>query len=163
FVFSLVAHGPRGDLSWFGREKRCWWLIRDTPRGARDLEGVACQCAAAVVFSPSSGRRIGCVVSMRAVPWPDPDRVIAAAIEARCRGRRAPLAVAMRDRVGEWMADELFAAAFGARGRPGWPPSRLALVTVWQMAENLTDRQAAEAVRIRLDWQYALGLALDDP
>ena len=57
------------------------------------------------------------------------------------------------------MADDLFAAAFGARGRPGWPPSRLALVTVLQFAENLTDRQAAEAVRTRLDWQYALGLA----
>ena len=100
---------------------------------------------------------------MRAVPWPDPDPVIAAAIGVKYRGRKAPLAVTMRDRLGEWMADELFAAAFGARGRPGWPPSRLAVVTVLQMAENLTDRQAAEAVRTRLDWQYALGLALDDP
>ncbi len=31
------------------------------------------------------------------------------------------------------------------------------------MAEGLTDRQAAEAVRERLSWQYALGLDLDDP
>jgi transposase len=100
---------------------------------------------------------------MRAVPWPDPDPVVAAAIRAKYRGRRAPLAVAVRDRLGQWMADELFAAAFGSRGRPGWPPSRLAVVTVLQMAENLTDRQAADAVRTRLDWQYALGLGLDDP
>ena len=114
-------------------------------------------------FPLSSGRRIGYVMSMRAVPWPEPDPVIAAAIGAKYRGRRAPLAVAMRDRLGQWMADEQFAAAFGARGRPGWPPSRLAVVTVLQMAENLTDRQAAEAVRTRLDWQYALGLGLDDP
>jgi len=56
-----------------------------------------------------------------------------------------------------------FAAAFGIRGRPGWSPSRLALVTVLQRAENLTDRAAAEAARTRLDWQYLLGLAIDDP
>ena len=100
---------------------------------------------------------------MRAVPWPDPDPVVAAAIRVKYRGWKAPLAVTVRDRLGQWMADELFAAAFGVRGRPGWPPSRLALVTVLQMAENLTGRQAAEAVRTRLDWQYALGLGLDDP
>ena len=100
---------------------------------------------------------------MRAVPWPDPDPVVAAAVRAKYAGRRVPLAVAVRDRLGQWMADELFAAAFGARGRPGWPPSRLAVVTVLQMAENMTGRQAAEAVRTRLDWQYALGLGLDDP
>ncbi|MCX4460003.1 transposase [Streptomyces sp. NBC_01340] len=42
-------------------------------------------------------------------------------------------------------------------------PARLALVSVLQYAENLTDRQAAEAVRCRLDWKYCLGLELDDP
>jgi hypothetical protein len=56
-----------------------------------------------------------------------------------------------------------FAAAFGVRGRPGWSPSRLALVTGLQRAENLTDRQAAEAVRTRIDWQYLLGLPFGDP
>ena len=100
---------------------------------------------------------------MRAVPWPDPDPVVAAAVQAKYAGRRVPLAVAVRDRLGQWMADEVFAAAFGVRGRPGWPPSRLAVVTVLQMAEDLTDRQAAGAVRTRLDWQYALGLGLADP
>jgi transposase len=99
---------------------------------------------------------------MRAVPLPEPDPVVAAAVRAKYRRRQAPLAVTMRDRLGQWMTDELFAAAFGARGRPGQPPSRLAVVTVLQMAEDLTDRQAAEAVRTRLDWQYALGLPLDD-
>jgi transposase len=29
--------------------------------------------------------------------------------------------------------------------------------------ENLTDRQAADAVRSRLDWKYALSLELTDP
>jgi hypothetical protein len=73
------------------------------------------------------------------------------------------LAVDVRDRLGEWLHDEAFAAAFGTRGRPGWSPSRLTLVTVLQRAENLTDRMAAEQARARLDWKYLLGLALDDP
>ena len=98
------------------------------------------------------------------VAWPEPDPQIAAAIAAKYPGKRPrPLAVQIRDRLGEWMGDEDFAAAFGTRGRPGWSPSRLALVTVLQRAENLTDRQAAEAVRTRIDWQYLLGLGLDDP
>jgi transposase len=39
---------------------------------------------------------------------------------------------------------------------------RLALVTIMQFAENLTDRQAAEAVRDRIAWKYALSLPLTD-
>ena len=101
---------------------------------------------------------------MQPAAWPEPDPQIAAAIAAKYRGRRPrPLAVQIRDRLGQWLEDEAFAAAFGTRGKPGWSPSRLALVTVLQRAENLTDRQAAEAVRTRIDWQYLLGLPLDDP
>jgi transposase len=97
-------------------------------------------------------------------PWPEPDPQIAAAIAAKYPGRRPrPLAVQVRDRLGQWLEDEEFAAAFGDRGRPGWSPSRLALVTVLQRVEDLTDRPAAEAVRTRIDWQYLLGLPLDDP
>ena len=97
-------------------------------------------------------------------PWPEPDPLIAAAIAAKYPGRRPrPLAVQVRDRLGQWLEDEEFAAAFGDRGRPGWSPSRLALVTVLQRVEDLTDRPAAEAVRTRIDWQYLLGLSLDDP
>src|ERR1700759_2552561 len=101
---------------------------------------------------------------MRGGPLPEPDPVVAAAVRAAFGGKKkAPLAVTARDRLGAWMSDGLFAAAFGARGRPGSPPAMLALVTALQMAENLTDRQAADAVRARLDWKYALGLSLDDP
>jgi transposase len=101
---------------------------------------------------------------MQPAAWPGPDPQIAAAIAAKYRGKRPrPLAVQIRDRLGQWLEDEAFAAAFGTRGRPGWSPSRLALVTVLQRAENLTDRAAAEAVRTRIDWQYLLGLRLDDP
>ena len=115
--------------------------------------------------SPRPGRRIGYVVSMQPVPWPDPDPVVAAAIRAMrsVRKKEPPLAVTIRDQLGEWLHDEAFAAAFGVRGRPGWSPSRLALVTVLQRAENLTDRMAAEQAGMRLDWKYLLGLPLDDP
>jgi transposase len=102
---------------------------------------------------------------VKPVPWPEPDPQVAAVIAAMYEGRKTerPLAVQVRDRLGGWLADEDFAAAFGVRGKPGWSPSRLALVTVLQRAENLTDRLAAEAVRARIDWKYLLGLALDDP
>jgi transposase len=104
-------------------------------------------------------------MSMQPAAWPEPDPQVGAAIEAMYGSRKTgrPLAAEIRDRLGQWLADEDFAAAFGIRGRPGWAPSRLALVTVLQRAEKLTDRLAAEAVRARLDWKYLLGLPLDDP
>ncbi|WP_343241860.1 MULTISPECIES: transposase [unclassified Streptomyces] len=106
----------------------------------------------------------GGVVSVQPQPWPEPDPQIAAAIGAMYGGRReVPLAVRVRDRFGELFADGEFSVAFGQRGKPGWSPGRLALVTVLQKAENLTDRQAAEAVRTDLAWKYALGLDLQDP
>jgi len=102
---------------------------------------------------------------MQPAAWPEPDPQIAAAIAAMYGTRKTqrPLAVLIRDRLGEWLGDEEFAAAFGTRGKPGWSPSRLALVTVLQRAENLPGRQAAGAVRVRLDWKYLLGLPVDDP
>lgn len=39
---------------------------------------------------------------------------------------------------------------------------QLALISVMQFAEGLTDRQAAEALRSRIDWKYALGLEITD-
>jgi hypothetical protein len=108
---------------------------------------------------------MGYVMCMKPVPWPEPDPQVAAVIAAMYGARKTerPLAVLIRDRLGGWLADEGFAAAFGVRGKPGWSPSRLALVTVLQRAENLPGRQAAEAVRARIDWKYLLGLALGDP
>jgi transposase len=103
-------------------------------------------------------------MSMQPGPWPEPAEEITRAVRAIYGGRRqVPLPVQVRDQLGEVFADAEFAGAFGARGRPGWSPGRLALVTVLQMAENLTDRQAAEQVRLRLDWKYALGLGLAEP
>jgi transposase len=103
------------------------------------------------------------VMSLRPLPWPEPAEEIVAAVRAMYRGREVPLPVAVRDQLGELFADEQFTETFGARGKPGWSPGRLALVTVLQMVENLTDRQAAEAVRDKISWKYALGMELDDP
>ena len=61
-----------------------------------------------------------------------------------------------------WYEDADFAAAYAVRGKPGISPAQLAMVTVLQFTENLTDRQAADAVRGRVDWKYCLGLELDD-
>jgi len=58
--------------------------------------------------------------------------------------------------------DELFASCFPRRGQPAEAPWRLVLVTVLQFVEGLSDRQAAEAVRTRIDWKYALHLELED-
>ena len=69
----------------------------------------------------------------------------------------------MRDELGVFYQDESFASLFPTRGRPAESPAMLALVTVMQFAEDLTDRQAADAVRSRIDWKYALGLELTDP
>jgi transposase len=69
----------------------------------------------------------------------------------------------MRDVLGTIYEDEDFAELFEVRGRPAIAPWRLALVTVMQFSEGLSDRQAAEAVRARIDWKYALGLQLTDP
>jgi transposase len=69
----------------------------------------------------------------------------------------------LRDQLGTIFQDEDFAALFPACGQPGLSPWRLALVPILQFRETLADRQAAEAVRARIDWKYLLGLELTDP
>lgn len=69
----------------------------------------------------------------------------------------------MRDEIGTIWEDRDFAGLFPVRGQPALAPWRLALVTVMQFAEDLTDRQAATAVKARIDWKYALSLELTDP
>jgi transposase len=62
----------------------------------------------------------------------------------------------MRDELGTLFTDDDFAALFPPRGPPAEAPWRLALVTIMPYVEDISDRQAAEAVRGRIDWQYAL-------
>jgi transposase len=69
----------------------------------------------------------------------------------------------LRDARGTIVADEEFAPLCPACGQPGLAPWRLAWVTLRPVRETLADRQAAAAVRARIDWQDRLGLELTDP
>jgi transposase len=99
-------------------------------------------------------------MSMQPRPWPG-----VPALTAQVAGAAFPggsLAVRIRDELGAWCPDEAFAGVYGVRGAPGISPAQLAVVTALQFAEDLTDRQAADAVRGRIDWKYCLGLELAD-
>jgi transposase len=69
----------------------------------------------------------------------------------------------MRDALGPMYTNLAVAALFSHTGRPAEAPAQLALITVMPCAEGLSDVQAADAVRARIDWQYALALDLTDP
>src|SRR5438067_13277166 len=82
---------------------------------------------------------------------------------ARAACPKGTLAMRLRDALAELYQDEQFAALYPVEGQPAYAPWRLAVVTVLQYTENLTDRQAANALRERIDWKYSLGLELTDP
>jgi transposase len=69
----------------------------------------------------------------------------------------------MRDTLGPIYTNPDFAALFPKLGQPAEAPAQLALITIMQFAEGLSDAQAADAVRARIDWKYALALELTDP
>lgn len=70
--------------------------------------------------------------------------------------------IQMREELGVLFQDEMFADLFPKDGQPALAPWKLALVTLMQFTEGLSDRQAADAVRTRIDWKYALNLELED-
>lgn len=99
-----------------------------------------------------------CLMSLRPTEvGPVPEETARVARAAFAKGNAW---MQMRDVLGAVYDDASFAALFAPQGRPAETPWRLALVTVMQFAEWLSDRQAAEAVRARIDWKYALGLEL---
>jgi transposase len=81
---------------------------------------------------------------------------------ARTAFRKGNVYMQMRDTLGALFTDDQFIDLYPLDGQPAYSPWRLALVCVMQFAENLTDRQAADAVRGRIDWKYALSLELTD-
>jgi transposase len=90
--------------------------------------------------------------------------------EATAAAMHAPfpkgnLYVELRAEFGTLYDDQLFADLYPPEGRPvvEVAPWRLALVLVMQYIEDLTGRQAADAVRRCIDWKYALSLELTDP
>jgi transposase len=82
---------------------------------------------------------------------------------ARAAFPKGTVVMRLRDEFSALYSDADFAAFYPTRGQPALAPWRLALVTVFQFLEHLSDRQAADAVRARIDWKYALGLELADP
>src|SRR5919198_3960480 len=82
---------------------------------------------------------------------------------ARAASPKGTLCLRIADALGAIYQDSQFAALFPTRGQPAEAPARLALATVLQFVEGLSDRRAADAVRGRIDWKYALGLELTDP
>jgi transposase len=100
-------------------------------------------------------------MSMQQRPWPEVPEETARVAKSAFR-ERGSLAIRIRDELGCWYEDGDFAAAYPVRGKPGISPAQLAMVTVLQFTENLTDRQAADEVRGRVDWKYCLGLELED-
>jgi transposase len=89
-----------------------------------------------------------------------PDATARAAQRAFPKGNRY---VTMYETLGPLFTNPDFADLYAHRGRPAEAPARLALVLVFQQIEQLSDAEAAEAVRARLDWKYALALDIDDP
>lgn len=93
-----------------------------------------------------------------AYPIPDDTRRVAQA--AFPKGN---LYVQLRERFGMVFHNQQFAHLFAPSGKPALAPARLALVLCLQFIEDLSDQQAADAVRDRISWKYLLGLPLDDP
>jgi transposase len=106
---------------------------------------------------PTGGR---CHVSAPTSPATVPDETRRIARAAFPKGA---LCLHIADGLGPVYQDSQSAALFPRRGRPAEAPGRLALAIVLQFVESLSDREAADAVRDRIDWKYALGLALTDP
>ena len=82
---------------------------------------------------------------------------------ARAAFSKGTVVTRLRDEFSIIYQDDDFGGLYPSQGQPALTPWRLALVTVFQFLENLSDRQAADAVRARIDWKYALGLKLTDP
>jgi transposase len=82
---------------------------------------------------------------------------------ARASNPHGTTAMAIRDHLDGLWSDEDFAQWYPRDGKPGLSPAQLATVCVLQFLMELSDRQAAEAVRCRIDFKYALAMELDDP
>jgi len=85
---------------------------------------------------------------------------------AFCRGlvEEGSIYAFLADHRAELFKDEDFADLFPSlRGRPSIPVEVICSVMVLQALEGLSDRDAIRALRTRIDWKVACGLALDDP
>ena len=96
-------------------------------------------------------------------PTPIPPIPEETARVARAVYPKGNLYMKLRDEFGAFFDDESFADLYPQKGKPAETPWRLALVTLFQFLEGLTDRQAADAMSGQIDWKYALSMELDEP
>jgi transposase len=82
---------------------------------------------------------------------------------ARAALPQGTLCIRIYDALGTIFQDADFVSIFPPQGQPAEGPVRLALATILQFVEGLSDRGAADAVRSRIDWKYLLCLELTDP
>ncbi len=95
-------------------------------------------------------------------PRPFPALPETTARVARTAFRKGSLYLTIGDEIGHIFDDEDFEDLYAVEGAPALSPAQLVLVLIFQALENLSDREAAEAVRARMDWKYALHLDLED-
>ena len=91
-------------------------------------------------------------------PWPMPEETRRIGKNLLDKGDPFRL---IGDQLFEKLNEEEFADLYSSEGKPGISPVILAFVSVFEFMERLADRQAAQALRMRLDWKYALHLPLD--
>lgn len=81
---------------------------------------------------------------------------------AKAAFRKGNIYMKIYEELGNIYNDEQFKELYSAEGQPGLSPMRVILVIIMQFIEGLSDRQAAEAVRSRIDWKYLLAMKLTD-
>ena len=128
--------------------ERCIYADSDNPYQFKGSDS----CVLAQMYLPlsNSGQKIK----------PIPEETVRVAQAAIPKGNPY---LTLRDQLGTMFQDDDFADLYSDQGQPALTPWRLALVTIMQFRENLANRQAAEALRARIDWKYLLGLDLTDP
>lgn len=90
-------------------------------------------------------------------PWPMPAET--AAVGQVIMKAESPYRL-IGDKLFDKINEVEYADLYSSEGKPGLSPVILAFVTVFQFMERLPDRQAADSLRIRMDWKYALHLPL---
>src|SRR5258708_9922730 len=91
-------------------------------------------------------------------PQPIPEIPAETVRVVRAAFPKGNLSIHLRDALGTIYQDEMFADLYPGRGQPAYAPWRVALGPVFQLMENLTDRQSADVLRCRLVWKYCVRL-----
>jgi len=91
-------------------------------------------------------------------PWPMPEET--ARVGRVILKEESPYRL-IGEKLFEKFSEQDYADLYSSEGKPAVSPVILAFVTVFQFMERLPDRQAAESLRMRMDWKYALRMPLE--